>query len=156
MDHRIPLQFHTVLTFEGMACHIEEVVGQGSNAIVYRGWYRDGLNQELCHHVLVKELFPLHPQKKIWRNAAQSLVIEPEAEELWNIHKESFEMGNEVHLRLLRDQPELMVMGANLNSFRYNGTLYSVLGYTGGRSLLTELNKNRVSLRRVAREWLGC
>lgn len=155
MDHRIPLQFHTVLTFEGMACHIEEVVGQGSNAIVYRGWYRDGLNQELCHHVLVKELFPLHPQKKIWRNAAQSLVIEPEAEELWNIHKESFEMGNEVHLRLLRDQPELMVMGANLNSFRYNGTLYSVLGYTGGRSLLTELNKNRVSLRRVAQRMIG-
>ena len=39
MDHCTPLKLHTVLAFEGMPCHIEEVIGQGSNAIVYKGWY---------------------------------------------------------------------------------------------------------------------
>ena len=42
MDYRIPLKLHTVLDFEGMSCHVEEVIGQGSNAIVYKGWYRGG------------------------------------------------------------------------------------------------------------------
>ena len=87
MDHRTPLKLHTVLAFEGMPCHIEEVIGQGSNAIVYKGWYQDSLNRELRHHVLVKELFPFHPQKKIYRSEDNRIVIEPEAEELWETHK---------------------------------------------------------------------
>lgn len=155
MDHRVPLKLHTVLAFEGMPCHIEEVVGQGSNAIVYKGWYWDGLNPEQRHWVLVKELFPFHPQKKIWRSDDCSLVIEPEAADLWNAHKKSFELGNEIHLRLLADHPDMMVMGANLNSFSRNGTLYSVLGYTGGRSLQAELNKAGADLRRTARRMIG-
>lgn len=155
MDHRTPLKLHTVLTFEGMSCHIEEVTGQGSNAIVYTGWYQDSLNLELRHHVLVKELFPFHPQKKIYRAEDGHITIDPEAEELWKTHKESFEIGNKIHLRLLYDQPDLMVMGANLNSYQYNGTLYSVLGYTGGRSLQTELNKSNVSLRHTTQRMIG-
>lgn len=155
MDHRTPLKLHTVLAFEGMSCHIEEVIGQGSNAIVYKGWYQDNLNRELRHHVLVKELFPLHPQKKIYRVENGHIIVEPEAEDLWETHKESFEIGNRVHLRLLHDHPDMMVMGANLNSFHFNGTLYSVLGYTGGRSLQTELNKTEVSLRHTAQRMIG-
>lgn len=155
VDHRTPLKLHTVLAFEGMSCHIEEVIGQGSNAIVYKGWYQDSLNRELRHHVLVKELFPFHPQKKIYRAEDCHIVIEPEAEDLWETHKESFEIGNKVHLRLLYDHPDMMVMGANLNSFQFNGTLYSVLGYTGGRSLQTELNKTNVSLRHTAQRMIG-
>jgi len=155
VDHRVPLKLHTVLAFEGMYCHIEEVIGQGSNAIVYKGWYWDSLNRELRHHVLVKELFPFHPQKRIYRAEDSHIVIEPEAEGLWETHKESFEIGNKVHLRLLYDQPDLMVMGANLNSYQYNGTLYSVLGYTGGRSLQAELNKTNVSLRHTAQRMIG-
>lgn len=155
MDHRMPLKLHTVLAFEGMDCHIEEVIAQGSNAVVYRGWYRDRLNQELSHQVLIKELFPFHPQKKIWRREDGSIVVEPEAEALWNIHKESFETGNRIHLRLLADHPEQMALGANLNSYCLNGTLYSVLGYTGGRSLQEELNKSPVTLRQIARRMIG-
>ena len=153
MDHRAPLKIHTVLAFEGMPCHIEEVVGQGSNAIVYKGWYWDSLNKDIQHHVLIKELFPFHPQKKIWRDESGCIVIEPEAKELWETHKESFEIGNKVHLRLLHDHPGMMVMGANLNSYSHNGTLYSVLGYTGGRSLQAELNQRIASLRRIA-QWM--
>lgn len=155
MDHRVPLKFHTVLAFEGMSCHVEEVIGQGSNAIVYKGWYWDRLNQDLRHHVLIKELFPFHPQQRIRREADGSILVEPEAEELWRTHWSSFESGNEVHLRLLADHPDLMVMGANLNSFHYNGTLYSVLGFTGGRSLQTELNRMGQDLRRAAVQMLG-
>lgn len=147
MDYRTPLKLDTVLAFEGMPCHIEEVIGRGSNAIVYKGWYQDSLSREQCHHVLVKELFPFHPQKKIFRAENGHIIVEPEAEELWDTHKESFEIGNKVHLRLLYDQPDLMVMGANLNSFQLDGTMYSVLGYTGGRSLQAELNKTEVPLR---------
>lgn len=154
MDHRLPLKVHTVLAFEGMACHIEEVIGQGSNAIVYKGWYQDNLNSELHHHVLVKELFPFHPQKGIFRAESGHLVIKPEAEELWKTHRQSFQVGNKIHLRLLYDHPDVMVMGANLNSFSCNRTLYSVLGYTGGRSLQTELNRSNVSLRQTAQRMI--
>lgn len=149
MDHRTPLKFHTVLPFEGMTCHIEEVVGQGSNAIVYRGWYPDRMTPEQKHHVLIKELFPFHPQQKIYRAESGQIITEPGAEEVWQTHRASFEAGNAVHLRLLEQQPELMVMGANLNSFPLNGTLYSVLGYTGGRSLQSELSRPEQELRRV-------
>lgn len=155
MDHRAPLKLHTVLAFEGITCHIEEVVGQGSNAIVYKGWYWDSLNQDIRHHVLIKELFPLHPQKKIWRDENGCIVIDQAAKELWTTHKESFEIGNIVHLRLLYDHPDMMVMGANLNSYQLNGTLYSVLGYTGGRSLQAELNKTDISLRHTAQRMIG-
>ncbi len=138
-----------------MTCHIEEVIGQGSNAIVYKGWYQDNLNQDLRHHVLVKELFPFHPQQKIWRAMDGRIIIDSEAEDLWKTHKESFEIGNKVHLRLLYDHPDMMVMGANINSFRYNGTLYSVLGYAGGRNLQAELNRADISLRHTAQRMLA-
>ena len=155
MDNRTPLDLHTVLDFDGMSCHIEEVIGQGSNAIVYKGWYRDSLDPELHHRVLVKELFPYHPQQKIRRAEDGHIIIEPDARDLWATHKESFEVGNRIHLHLLLDHPDIMVMGANLNSFQYNGTLYSVLGYTGGRSLQAELNRSPASLRRTAQWMIG-
>ena len=154
MDHRIPLKFHTVLAFEGMPCRIETVIGQGSNAIVYKGWYPDALDPELRHHVLIKELFPFHPQQKIRREEDGIISVAEEARELWQIHKESFEAGNRIHLRLLEEHPGMMAMGANLNSFSRNGTLYSVLGYTGGRSLQQELNKADADLRSVAKRMI--
>lgn len=150
MDHRIPLKLHTVLAFGAMDCQIEAVVGQGSNAIVYDAWYPDNLNPALRHRVLIKELFPFHSQQKIQRGADGAIHVAPEAAELWQTHRESFEAGNAIHLRLLADHPELMVMGANLNSFCANGTLYSMLGYSGGRSLLSELNRNASDLRSTA------
>lgn len=155
MDHRTPLKFHTVLAFEGMPCYVEEVVGQGSNAIVYKGWYQDRLHQDLRHKVLVKELFPFHPQQKIRRGEDGHIVVDPGAAEVWETHRKSFEIGNQVHLRLLYDHPDMMAMGSNLNSFPYNGTLYSVLGYTGGRSLDAELNKRAGSIRFTAQRMIG-
>ena len=147
MDHRAPLKVHTVLPFDGMSCHIQDVVGQGSNAIVYKGWYPDRITPEVRHHVLIKELFPFHPQQKIRRTETGEITVDPEARDVWETHRASFEAGNSVHLRLLEQQPELMALGSNLNSFHFNGTLYSVLGYTGGRSLQSELNGSPQDLR---------
>ena len=98
-------------------------------------------------HVLIKELFPFHPQGKIRREPAGEILVEPGAEELWETHRDSFEVGNRVHLRLLEQHPDLMVMGANLNTFSLNGTFYSVLGYSGGRSLQEALNQPGQTLR---------
>lgn len=151
MDQRIPLKLHTTITLEGMDCLVEEVVGQGSNAIVYKCWYEDRLNPELRHYALVKELFPYHSQGKIRRMPDNSLLVEPDAREHWEDHKKSFLAGNEVHLRLLKDNPDMV--GGNLNSFCANGTLYSLLGYSGGRSLQSELNASGNDLRRYVR-WM--
>ncbi len=153
MDHRAPLNCHSVLDFEGMPCHIEEIVGQGSNAIVYKGWYPDHLTPEHRHHVLIKELFPFHPQKKIWRDEKGEVTIAPEAEEFWETHRQSFLSGNDIHLRLLADHPDFL--GANLNSFSRNGTLYSVLGYSGGRSLQTGFSDPDIDLRRITCRMVG-
>ena len=153
MDHRVPLRIHTVLEFDGMPCHVEEVVGCGSNAMVYQGWYWDGLCLEQRHRVLIKELFPFHPAGKIWRGQQGQIVVEPEAQALWEAHRKSFLTGNAIHLRLLADHPELL--GANLNSFSLGGTLYSVLGYSGGESLQAELNRPGLTLRRIAQWMLG-
>lgn len=155
MDHRIPLSPHTLLPFAGMPCHIEGVVGQGSNAIVYKGWYPDSLDPRLHHHVLIKELFPFHPQGKIWRGEDGAILVSPEGAELWQTHRESFEIGNNIHLRLLADHPDRMALGGNFNSFSLNGTLYSVLGYTGGRSLQAELNRSGDPLRHTAQRMIG-
>ena len=149
MDQRLPLKPHTQICFEGTAYRIEEVIGQGSNAIVYKGWYADRLNPEQRHYVLIKELFPYHPQGEIYRDADNTIVVTPDARAHWDVHKESFLAGNEVHLRLLKDHPDMV--GDNLNSFRTNGTLYSILGYSGGRSLQNALNAAGHDLRWYAR-----
>lgn len=139
MNSRKELERGTVLHFPGMQCCIEKTLGMGSNAIVYTGWYRDHLHQQEKHDVLIKELFPLHPQGLIWRDEKGMISVEgAEASALFELHRESFEAGNRFHLQLLHNAPESL--GANLNSFEYNGTLYSVLGCSGGRSLLEELS----------------
>lgn len=38
MDQRAPLRPNTILEFDAMVCHIETIIGCGSNAIVYQGW----------------------------------------------------------------------------------------------------------------------
>ena len=153
MDQRTPLKPNTILEFDAMVCHIEAVIGCGSNAIVYRGWYPDQLCPEQKHHVLIKELFPFDPAGRIRRDEQGQIVAAPEAGALWETHRQSFLAGNEIHLRLLAEHPDLL--GANLNSFSHHGTLYSILGYSGGRDLLSQLHQPGLGLRQVAQWMLG-
>jgi len=140
-----------VLEFPGMQCHVGEVLGMGSNAIVYKGWYYDRLHHQEKHHVLIKELFPFHPQGLIYRDEKNHICLKNDhASGHFQLHRESFEAGNRIHLRLLENAPESL--GANFNSYELNGTLYSILGCSGGRSLEEELTLHSAGddLRRYA------
>ena len=154
MTDRKVLERSYILTLGEHEYHIEELAGQGFNAVVYKAWYYDGLNTEQKHHVLIKELFPYHAGGKIYRGDDKRVIVMPEAERHWEKHRRSFETGNAIHLRLLAEQPELMALGANINTYEHNGTLYTVLGYSGGRSLQEELNSKNSSLRVTARRMI--
>ncbi len=150
MDVRQNLKAGAILSFEGMCCVVEDAIGRGSNAIVYKGYYLDHRESGLKHHILIKELFPYHPAGAIWRDEDGTIVTDPEAQDDFELHRRSFERGNRVHLNLLSKSPD--AVGANLNTFEKNGTLYSVLGFTGGRSLdkVFEEENEKVTLRSAA------
>ncbi|MBQ2957793.1 MAG: hypothetical protein IJE08_15200 [Clostridia bacterium] len=153
MDYRKALEAGSVLDFPGMQCTLEEEVGRGSNAIVYRGWYPDLLNPGQRHIVLIKELFPFHIRRGIYRGDDLSIVRTEEGISTWETHRRSFEYGNEAHLRLLEKYPDQI--GANLNTYALNATHYTVLGFTGGRSLEQEFSGPAANLRQLARMMLG-
>ena len=153
MDARKALAAGTVLDFPGMCCTIEEEIGRGSNAIVYRGFYPDLLNREEKHLVLIKELFPFHPEAAIYRKDDLEIVCLPEGRETYEIHRLSFAYGNRIHLKMLEKHPDLL--GANLNTFSRNQTEYTILGYTGGRSLEVESEGAPPKLAVTARRMLG-
>ncbi len=139
MDDRIILERGTMLLFPGMACQIDSFVGKGSNAIVYMGSYPDEQSGNLRHRVLVKELFPFEEHGQIYRDAAGDICCAADAAPTMELHRLSFQRGNEVHLKLLAESPE--EIGANINTFSLHRTLYSVLGFSGGRSLDRELER---------------
>ena len=133
MDDRKALTPGSILKFPGMECAIMNEVGRGSNAIVYRARYADTFHRNLNHYVLVKELFPLHPANEIYRADDGSIVCAEAGKALWETHRQSFETGNRAHLSLMEASPDQI--GSNLNTYRLNGTLYTVMGLSGGQSL---------------------
>lgn len=154
MDHRQALPPGTLLPFPAMSCTLIEESGRGSNAIVYMGSYPDLLNPDEHHTVLVKELFPLHQKSAIYRDETGSVICSSEGQDTWNLHLQSFQHGNRIHLRMLQRHPDLT--GANLNTFSLQGTLYTVLGFTGGRSLAAESSEApETDLRRLTVRMLG-
>ena len=87
--------------------------------------------------MLIKELFPYHGKGGIYRDGNQNICHTDEAADVWELHRLSFSRGNEVHLRLQQENPG--DIDANLNTFSLHQTYYSVLGFSGGRSLDKEL-----------------
>ncbi len=154
MDGRIALKVGCYLNFPGMNCVVQEEIGRGSNALVYRGWYEDALTRGERHHVLIKELFPLHPKGMIFRGEDNRVNRTEDAEDFWLLHQESFERGNRAHLKLLEASPD--IVGGNLNTFFLNQTFYTVLDYTGGRSLEQDIKlRGLAPLRTTAVRMLG-
>ena len=170
MDTRIELQKNDRLLFPGMECTIDHSVGRGSNVIVYVGHYRDHQNPSLSHRVLIRELFPYDREGGIWRNpdgdihietAADPVYdlnrmtflrgnevhihpdgdirIESAADPVYDLNRITFLRGNEVHIRLLEKIPA--DMDVNINTYEYHNTLYSLVGYSGGRNLYEELGR---------------
>lgn len=137
MDERTALEAGTILDFPGMECTVGAYVGRGSNAIVYTGSYPDGQLPDLRHRVLIKELFPYHARGRIFRGKDREICFAPEEEAMMELHTLSFQRGNEVHIRLLSEHPQ--DFDSNINTFSLNHTLYTVLGFSGGRSLDKEM-----------------
>ncbi len=153
MDYRKALPPQTLLDFPGMPCTLSGEVGRGSNAIVYLGTYPDLFSRGERHTVLVKELFPLHLGGAVFRDVCGEIICAPEGRETWELHRQSFAHGNRLHLRMLENHPERT--GANLNTFSLRGTMYTVLGYAGGRSLEAESIGPATDLRRLTVLMLG-
>ena len=153
MDIRRALPAGTKLQFGGLACTVEDEVGRGSNAIVYRGFYNDTHQSGQIHRVLIKELFPLHPQGKIYRDDVGRVTVEDEGRGLYEMHRMSFEAGNRAHLTLLEASPD--GIGSNLNTCEINGTLYTLLGVSGGESL-EKLQKGPARLLRQCASRMLC
>lgn len=148
MDHRTALSQGTVLEFPGMPCTIRKEIGRGSNTIVYQSSYPDYLNRNMYHKVLVKELFPYHPGREIFRDLHGNLQFSHNSRSTWEHHKASFERGNQIHLNMMSKHPEMVIM--NLNTFANNNTLYTVIGYTNGRSLEQDRKKRTPQFRVLA------
>lgn len=153
MDRRQALPTGVQLAFPGMSCTIGKEIGRGSNAIVYQGYYLDHTSAQQ-HHVLIKELFPYAPDGAVRRGDDLIIHWDAAAQADFEVHRLSFEKGNEAHLRLLADDPQRI--GANLNTFPLNGTLYTVLGMSGGCSLESVLDHNAAaSLKTHVKRLLG-
>ena len=148
MDARIELQKDDRLLFPGMECTIDYYVGRGSNVIAYVGRYRDHQNPSLSHQVLIRELFPYDREGGIWRSPDGDIHIESAAGPVYDLNRMTFLRGNEVHIRLLEKIPA--DMDVNINTYEYHNTLYSLVGYTGGRNLYEELGRAQWKDRRTA------
>ncbi len=154
MDKRLALPADTELRFDGLACVVGEEIGRGSNAIVYRGWYKDAVSVAQKHHVLIKELFPYDEKAAVYRDG-QDVRWLPEAQAVAALHRRSFLWGNGTHLELRERYPYRT--GGNINTYSLNNTFYTVLDFSGGRTLEQELLQQREegSLRRTALRMIG-
>ena len=133
MGQRAELKQGDRLPFPGMDCTIVKTIGSGSNAIVYEGEYQDATSRQRKHRVLIKELFPYDPGGHIWRDERRCICRDAQGEEIWELHRRSFERGNSIHLQLLAQFPDQT--GGNLNTYALNDTFYTLLDYSSGRSL---------------------
>lgn len=145
MDSRTALKKGSILHFPGMECVIDASVGRGSNAIAYTGSYRDQQNPDLSHRVLIRELFPFDPAGGITRAADDRLIVVPSSRQAYDFNRMTFLRGNEVHVCLSKTIPS--DIDVNINTFEYNDTLYSLIGYNGGRTLDRELSRSDMRQR---------
>ncbi len=156
MDKREALKEGYQLHFPGMVCTVETETGRGSNAIVYKGWYADALDHRQKHHVLIKELFPYHEKGRIYRDLETGMIcFAEEARQTMQIHTESFKWGNEIHLNLRSSYPD--ETGVNINTYSYHNTYYTILDFSGGRTLEQDLSfpKEKLTLRRIVQRCIG-
>lgn len=133
MDYRIRLPEGYRLAGGNQTYVIEKYIGSGSNSIVYQANYEDTLMPEHVHTVLIKELYPLDIHGCITRDGDMRLRIPEEARKAFEYQKESFLMGNQIHLVLASEGNGRIAQ--NLDSFNGNGTLYTVLTARRGKVL---------------------
>lgn len=128
-----------------MPCTIKTLLGKGSNAIAYLGEYPDLQQPTLTHLVLIKELFPFQEDELIYRKGDGSIYFDPSVADEIELHRLSFERSSQVHLTIKHVQPGLV--DENINTFGLNNTLYTVMGFSGGRTLVADMNGSEAHKR---------
>lgn len=134
MDKRKRLVSGAALSFPEMECRVESLAGCGSQVMAYLGSYADPLWPQIRRRVLIQELFPYHPQNQVYRDEAGDICWETEAKELMEVHLREFYRENQIGRGLEN-------VGSARAVFSLNHTLYSVLEFTGGRSLEEEMGR---------------
>lgn len=141
MDNRIILPKGYQLVHDGRIYTISSYVSAGGNSVVYQAHYRDSLMPEKMHTVLIKELYPYDALGRISRNQDMSLEIHISAREFFEHHKDSFLLGNRIHLTLAGEGKG--GIAENLDSFEENGTIYTILTARSGWVLAELLQKKK-------------
>ncbi|MBO7252337.1 MAG: hypothetical protein J6V25_06905 [Oscillospiraceae bacterium] len=139
MGHRIPLDLESVLTFDGIQLHISGLLARGSNSLLYQGWCADPETPGRVCTVLIRELFPYHPQRLIYRDPSGCIRCREEASALWQTHKNAFLAVNQARNRQMIDYPGCS--DSSWISFCANGTEYALDFYASGRTLSCQLQE---------------
>ena len=147
MDHRTYLKKSDRLVFPGLECVIDAPAGRGANILAYTGHYPDQQDPAVSHRVLIRELFPCDPGGGIRRLDNGDLFVEKSAGEFYAYHKKTFLRAASIHGRLAERLPSQIEWP--VNTFSCHNTLYSLLGYSGGRTLEEEVGKGELSLARA-------
>lgn len=137
MDTRTALEKNNHLTFPGLECVIDASCGRGASVLSYTGYYEDRQDPGIHHRVLIRELFPYDPSGGIFRSENGDLIIQKESEALFREYKSAYLRSNEIHSYMAEEMPA--EFDFYINTYSYRNTLYSVLGYTGGRTLQQEM-----------------
>jgi Protein kinase domain. len=134
VDNRTPLAEGLNIALGDVTYTIEKLIGFGANAFVYLASYKDNINRDKKHTVLIKEMFPYHPKGLIYRTQNGSIYFAGEVRDYFNLQKKSFLHGNAFHLDIQNIRGDKA--SVNINSFEKNGTLYTILGNSNGETLL--------------------
>ena len=140
-DNRLILPAGYQLIHGGKNYTISGYVSAGGNSVVYEAYYQDTLMPEKVHTVLIKELYPYDPLGRITRNDNMDLVVQESARKLFVQHRESFLLGNRVHLTLSVEGKG--GIAENLDSFEQNSTVYTILTARKGWVLSELLAKKK-------------
>lgn len=132
------------LTLGGTDYITDGVMGSGSNAVVYGAYYYDNINPEYRHKALLKELFPYDKDDRIRRGADGGVECADDARDYFELHMRSFLHGNDAHLNIMSENANEVSL--NLNTYRANGTYYTIMAYSEGCTL-DKLDISEWSLR---------
>lgn len=143
---RAALAVGAELTLAGTRYTITDVLGAGANAICYQAVYDDDALAGKRHACLIKELFPSHERGLIRRDGDGRVDVDPQARSFFDLHKRSFLRGCSVGIDLNDARPDKSM--PMLNTHEANGTLYAVIGISGG----VPLESKKVSTLRDAVE----
>lgn len=151
MDVRTALPEGYELTLAGRSYRIAECEGRGASALVYRALYEDTAQPGLLRRVLLKELFPWHPDGAVFRDESGTVRCRREGEALLATHRQSFLRASRIHVQLQSARADKTPV--SLDTCEALGTLFSIMGDSGCETLDRVMARGGVPLAVMA-AWL--